>query len=68
MERPSLTVSASESVEPVNGMKVVDYVLGSFTKEEAPEIEEAVDKSVKACEASLSKPFLEVMNEFNAKV
>ncbi|MBD4938804.1 aminoacyl-tRNA hydrolase, partial [Xanthomonas citri pv. citri] len=25
-------------------------------------------KSVKACEASLSKPFLEVMNEFNAKV
>lgn len=49
-------------------MKVVDYVLGSFTKEEAPEIEEAVDKSVKACEASLSKPFLEVMNEFNAKV
>ncbi|CUB31388.1 Peptidyl-tRNA hydrolase [Bacillus subtilis] len=53
---------------PVNGMKVVDYVLGSFTKEEAPDIDGAIDKSVKACEASLSKPFLEVMNEFNAKV
>ncbi|ADM36113.1 aminoacyl-tRNA hydrolase [Bacillus spizizenii] len=53
---------------PVNGMKVVDYVLGSFNKEEVPDIDGAIDKSVKACEASLSKPFLEVMNEFNAKV
>ncbi|PSA88704.1 aminoacyl-tRNA hydrolase [Bacillus atrophaeus] len=53
---------------PVNGMKVVDYVLGAFPKEEAPAIDEAISKSVKACEASLSKPFLEVMNEFNANV
>lgn len=53
---------------PVNGMKVVDYVLGAFTKEEAPHINDAVSKTVKACEASLTKPFLEVMNEFNANV
>lgn len=53
---------------PVNGMKVVDYVLGAFTDEEEPAIKEAVRQSAKACEASLEKPFLEVMNEFNAKV
>ncbi|MEC1474921.1 aminoacyl-tRNA hydrolase [Bacillus haynesii] len=53
---------------PVSGMKIVDYVLGAFTDEEEPAIQEAVRQSAKACEASLEKPFLEVMNEFNAKV
>ncbi|MCG8399272.1 aminoacyl-tRNA hydrolase, partial [Bacillus atrophaeus] len=53
---------------PVNGMKIKDYVLGAFTSEEEPAVQEAVRKSVNACEASLDKPFLEVMNEFNAKV
>lgn len=53
---------------PAGGMKVVDYVLGAFTKEELPNINDAVSKTVKACEASLTKPFLEVMNEFNANV
>ncbi|MGG3642204.1 aminoacyl-tRNA hydrolase [Bacillus gobiensis] len=51
---------------PQGGMKVVDYVLGKFTSDELNETEEVVSKSVKACEASLSHPFLEVMNKFNA--
>ena len=50
---------------PTNGMKVPDYVLSSFTKEEAPVIDEAVQKSTKACEAWIGRPFLEVMNNFN---
>ncbi|NLY79652.1 MAG: aminoacyl-tRNA hydrolase, partial [Lysinibacillus sp.] len=50
---------------PPAGMKVPDYVLSKFTKEEEPIIEEAIEKVVLACEASLSKKFLDVMNEFN---
>lgn len=50
---------------PPAGMKVPDYVLAKFSKEEKPEVEEAVQKSGEACELWLSKPFLEVMNEFN---
>ncbi len=50
---------------PPAGMKVADYVLSKFSKEDAPVIREAVDKSCEAVEASLSKPFLEVMNIFN---
>ncbi|MGE6632321.1 aminoacyl-tRNA hydrolase [Bacillus sp. NPDC077027] len=53
---------------PQNGMKVVDYVLGRFSEEEQPHIEEAIRASVLASEAALTKPFLEVMNEFNKKV
>ena len=50
---------------PPAGMKVADYVLSKFSKEDAPVIGEAIDKSCEAVEASLSKPFLEVMNIFN---
>ncbi|WP_059174197.1 aminoacyl-tRNA hydrolase [Bacillus sp. FJAT-27445] len=50
---------------PPAGMAVPDYVLARFRKEEEPLIEEAVEKSSEACEAWLSKPFLQVMNEFN---
>lgn len=50
---------------PVSGMKVSDYVLSSFSKEEAPLIEETVRKSADACEEWLKSPFLEVMNKFN---
>lgn len=52
----------------VNGMKVVDYVLGFFNKEEVFDIDGVIDKFVKVCEVFLSKLFLEVMNEFNVKV
>ncbi|RNF38358.1 aminoacyl-tRNA hydrolase [Planococcus salinus] len=50
---------------PPAGMKVPDYVLSRFSKEESPEVGEAVKKSAAACELWLSKPYLEVMNEFN---
>lgn len=50
---------------PVGGMQVVDYVLAPFSKEEQPVISEMIQKSAKACEAWLEKPFLEVMNDFN---
>ncbi|SOC26316.1 peptidyl-tRNA hydrolase [Ureibacillus xyleni] len=51
---------------PPAGMKVPDYVLSKFPKEEGPVIEQAIDKTVAAVETSLTKKFLEVMNEFNA--
>lgn len=50
---------------PVGGMKVVDYVLAPFGKEEKPVIDEMVLKGAQACEMWLEKPFLEVMNDFN---
>lgn len=53
---------------PQGGMKVVDYVLGKFGGDELNEAEAVISKTVKACEASLSMPFLEVMNKFNAQV
>lgn len=50
---------------PPMGMKVPDYVLGRFPKEEQGSIAEAVKKSAEACEMWLQKPFLQVMNEYN---
>ena len=50
---------------PPAGMKVADYVLSKFSKEEQAVIGDAIDKSVNAVETSLSTPFLEVMNQFN---
>ncbi|MFS0577344.1 aminoacyl-tRNA hydrolase [Sporosarcina sp. 179-K 3D1 HS] len=50
---------------PASGMKVADYVLSSFGKEEQPIMAEVAKKSASACEAWLGKPFLEVMNQFN---
>ena len=51
---------------PKNGMKVTDYVLARFTEDEKPDIADAVKRSADACEAWLSKSFLEVMNTYNA--
>ncbi|MBE1556181.1 aminoacyl-tRNA hydrolase [Sporosarcina limicola] len=50
---------------PTGGMKVPDYVLSSFSKDEVPVINEVVKKSASACETWLGKPFLDVMNNFN---
>ncbi|ANU26858.1 aminoacyl-tRNA hydrolase [Planococcus versutus] len=50
---------------PPTGMKVPDYVLQRFSEEEIPEITAAIKKSAAACETGLSKPYVEVMNEFN---
>lgn len=52
---------------PTGGMKISDYVLSPFSKDEQPLMEDAVNKSADACEEWTSKktPFLEVMNKFN---
>lgn len=50
---------------PISGMKVSDYVLSSFSKDEAPLIEDTIKKSADACETWVEKPFLDVMNQFN---
>lgn len=50
---------------PPQGMKVPDYVLSKFSKQEQPLMEEAFDHAANACEYWLEKPFTEVMNVFN---
>jgi len=50
---------------PTSGMSVPDFVLGRFQKEEQMLVNDAVQKGADACEAALTKPFLQVMNEFN---
>lgn len=50
---------------PPSGMKVADYVLSKFSKDDQPIVEDAINKSVDAVEMSLSKKFLDVMNTFN---
>ena len=50
---------------PTNGMKVADYVLSDFSKEETLEIQAMIDKSADACAKWLQTPFLEVMNAYN---
>ncbi|MFC4713853.1 aminoacyl-tRNA hydrolase [Planococcus dechangensis] len=50
---------------PPVGMKVPDYVLARFGEQEQPLMADAVSKSAEACNYWLSKPFVEVMNEYN---
>lgn len=50
---------------PPSGMKVPDYVLGRFSKEEQELISEVIPKCASACEDWISKPFLQIMNEYN---
>lgn len=50
---------------PLQGRKIVDYVLGPFLAEEQQEIKVAVDKSAEAAKAWLEEPFEQVMNKFN---
>ncbi|MFD2444308.1 aminoacyl-tRNA hydrolase [Bacillus sp. CGMCC 1.16607] len=50
---------------PRNGMSVSNYVLGRFTSEEQPIIEEVVKRSADACKSWMNQPFLQVMNAFN---
>lgn len=44
---------------------VVDYVLGRFSKEEQPLIDEGIDHAVRAVEMMLDKDFVAAMNAFN---
>jgi len=50
---------------PTNGMKVSDYVLGRFTKEEQGVLEGVITTCAKACEDWFREPFLKIMNEYN---
>lgn len=50
---------------PTNGMKVSDYVLSNFTKDEQPLLDDMVKKSAAACIDWLDRPFLDVMNNYN---
>lgn len=50
---------------PTNGMKISDYVLADFGKDEATVIESMIDKGADASIDFLKKPFLEVMNSYN---
>lgn len=50
---------------PPAGVKVADYVLSKFSKEDQLIVKDSIDKCCDAVELSLTKPFLEVMNQFN---
>lgn len=50
---------------PKNGMKVTDYVLGKFTKEEMETLETIIKKCSDACAEWAKEPFLQVMNKYN---
>ncbi len=47
---------------------LVDYVLGHFSKEERPLMDEGIEKAVKAAEMMLKGDTDQAMNEFNRKV
>ena len=50
---------------PVAPVPVIDHVLSRFSKEEKQVVSESISQAAAACEAWLSRPFAEVMNEFN---
>jgi len=50
---------------PADQMPTVNYVLGKFPKEEEDNVNSSIQHAADACEAWLTKPFSEVMNEFN---
>ena len=50
---------------PNNGMKIADYVLADFARDEEQGINEAIDRTTSACEKWLSTSFVQVMNDFN---
>lgn len=52
---------------PPQGMKVPDYVLSHFSKEEWAEMTAAYEKAADACVYFTEKPYAEVMNKFNQK-
>ncbi len=52
---------------PPAGMKVSDYVLGKFSQGDWREMEYVIKTCADACEEWLETPFVQVMNQFNAK-
>lgn len=51
---------------PTTALPIVDYVLGRFQQDEREVVRDSIVKAAEACERWLEKPFVEVMNEFNA--
>ncbi|MFC6232769.1 aminoacyl-tRNA hydrolase [Paenibacillus allorhizosphaerae] len=51
---------------PAPGREVVDYVLGSFTKEEAQTMPSVLDKTAEAMEHLLTNSFEKTMGKYNA--
>lgn len=51
---------------PDGPIKTVDYVLGTFSKEERTVMTDAVQKSADACLHAVRHPFIDTMNQFNA--
>lgn len=54
--------------EKPKGYDLADYVLGHFSKEERPLMEEGIQKAVSATELMLGGEIDRAMNEFNRKV
>jgi len=52
---------------PPQGMKVPDYVLSHFSKEDWADMQAAYEKAADACAYFTEKPYAEVMNKFNQK-
>jgi peptidyl-tRNA hydrolase, PTH1 family len=50
---------------PQNQQPVPDFVLNRFTKEEVADVDNGIERSVKACEALIETTFDKVMNKFN---
>lgn len=50
---------------PINGMKVVDYVLGRFTESELSELEKIYKKSTDCIKDFATLSFNELMNKYN---
>lgn len=50
---------------PQNGESVINHVLGTYRPDERDAVSESILKTSKAVEAWMSKPFLQVMNQFN---
>ncbi|MDQ0300959.1 PTH1 family peptidyl-tRNA hydrolase [Salibacterium salarium] len=52
---------------PEPGDTVISHVLGTFSPEEKKAVQETIELSAKAAEVWLTKPFVEVMNDYNKK-
>lgn len=50
---------------PNGRQPVVDYVLQKFSKEQQPEVQEAIDHAIQACKTWMKLPYEQVMNQFN---
>ena len=54
--------------EKPKGYDLADYVLGHFSKEEKPLIEDGIEKAVRAADIMLTGDTDQAMNDFNRKV